>query len=434
MPITTRTHNTQYTIHNTQYTIYNAHTRHGAFAKRELPAGTIITGTPLLHFPDKTWFDMYDFVSCNTTGRSGGEGEGDAASSYMVRDLKAGPYSQQLLLNYCFGHPESTLVLCPYGSGGNYINHASSSDSDRSSDRSSDSSTRRTANVKLQWSKNGTTNHNEDWFTKDPTDMMGDHQTRLAMDYVALRTIHEGEELFLDYGSEWEDKWQTLSQQHAAYFTNDNNKNNKENHNALYDYISAREYNRQHGEESVRTTQEQMNDPYPSNLSLRCHHSLHELTDGYNRTIITPLHILVATDPDSADAEADIADGANMETALGAAYATHQQHPLEWKDSLTGDPNGYECHIEKRQVVEIKKAAATATAVGVDDDTATTTATDTSNHNDNPIAPHDVQVEAYTVTFISTQEDEKNNGSTVSKTLTGVLREYIKFVDLPYSK
>ena len=31
----------------------------------------------------------------------------------IVRNTTDGPSGQQLLLNYCFGHPESTVVLCP---------------------------------------------------------------------------------------------------------------------------------------------------------------------------------------------------------------------------------------------------------------------------------------------------------------------------------
>jgi len=44
-----------------------------------------------------------------------------------------------------------------------------------------------------------------------------------------------------------------------------------------------------------------------------------------------------------------------------------------------------------------------------------------------------LHVESYTVTFIGTHVDKSNNESTVSKTVTGVLRDYIKFADLPYT-
>jgi hypothetical protein len=71
----------------------------GAFAKRDLPKDTIITGTPLLVFHNNTWFDMYDFQDCD--------------HGVIARNSTDGPYGQQLLLNYCFAHQESTVVLCP---------------------------------------------------------------------------------------------------------------------------------------------------------------------------------------------------------------------------------------------------------------------------------------------------------------------------------
>jgi len=151
----------------------------GAFARRNLPKNTIITGTPLLHFPNEKWFDMYEYQTCED-GR-------------MVRDITNGPYGQQLLLNYCFGHPSTSLVLCPYGSGANYINH---------------NKTR--ANVKVRWSQDGVTNHHAEWLQKHPNDFFEDYSTKVAIDYIAIRDISEGEELLLDYGDVWEDKWNQL--------------------------------------------------------------------------------------------------------------------------------------------------------------------------------------------------------------------------------
>lgn len=73
----------------------------GAFAKRFIPKGTIISGSPLLHMFEEV-LEMYDLVYSNLTG------------------ARRRPWSRsgyQLLLNYCFGHHESSLLLCPYGSG-----------------------------------------------------------------------------------------------------------------------------------------------------------------------------------------------------------------------------------------------------------------------------------------------------------------------------
>jgi hypothetical protein len=224
-------------IINKQSTIDGA--GHGAFAKRDLPIGTLITGTPLIHFPyTKNWFNMYDYQICE--------------NGQMVRNTTDGPYGQQLLLNYCFSHPQTTLTLCPYGSGVNYINHNKTK-----------------ANVKVQWSKDGITNHHSEWLNKDPNEMTGIYSTKLAIDYVTIRDVSEGEELFLDYGDVWEEKWNELFEGWKHYDTS-----------YLKNYLSATEYNIRHGKDPILLSKEQLllEKPYPDNLLIRCHYLL-EMSD-----------------------------------------------------------------------------------------------------------------------------------------------------------
>lgn len=77
----------------------------GAFARRFLPKGTLVAPMPLIHVPRREILDtwpvhvVYDEVLDQ--------------DRYIV-DRK-GKKSAQLLLNYCFGHKESTMLLCPYG-------------------------------------------------------------------------------------------------------------------------------------------------------------------------------------------------------------------------------------------------------------------------------------------------------------------------------
>ena len=75
---------------------------HGAFASRNLRKGTIITGSPLHHIPFKNNFiPMYRIVN-------------RGQKQYLDNRTVAG---NQLLLNYCFGHPQTTLLLCPCKKG-----------------------------------------------------------------------------------------------------------------------------------------------------------------------------------------------------------------------------------------------------------------------------------------------------------------------------
>jgi hypothetical protein len=78
---------------------------------------------------------------------------------------------------------------------------------------------------------------------------------------VATRDIAKGEELFLDYGDVWEDEWNY----HVESWKLDHH------HLSLEEYLSSTEFNRHHGKQPLLTTDEQVLNPYPENLSIRCH-------------------------------------------------------------------------------------------------------------------------------------------------------------------
>jgi hypothetical protein len=95
----------------------------GAFATRHIPAGTVITVSPLHVIPHRSILAMYKFVE-----RKGGESEQDdenvntTTKKEWYRMLDESP-TTQLLLNYCFGDGSIQVLLCPYGAGVNLINH-----------------------------------------------------------------------------------------------------------------------------------------------------------------------------------------------------------------------------------------------------------------------------------------------------------------------
>jgi len=212
----------------------------GAFAKRDLPKGTIVTGTPLLVFPDVKFFDMYDFQTC--------------PDGSMARDMAKGPYSKQVMINYCFGHPDSKVALCPYGIGVNYINHD-----------------KKRANVKVQWSKDGMPGH-QDKFFELPLANITDYSTKVAFDYVATRDIAEGEEIFLDYGDLWEQKFNELYEEWK-----------KSDPEQLAYYQTATEFNKVHANDYLLTPKElEPENPYPDNLSLRCHYLLDDYETAFD--------------------------------------------------------------------------------------------------------------------------------------------------------
>jgi hypothetical protein len=122
---------------------------------------------------------------------------------------------QQLLLNYCYGHPDSSLLFFPYGVHVNLINHAGG----------------KLANVKLQWSnatfwyndddKDQHHHHhrhdNDDNLQTTPADWMKRASIReilenpkripLVLELIATRPIRTGDEIVLDYGRPWVEAW-----------------------------------------------------------------------------------------------------------------------------------------------------------------------------------------------------------------------------------
>ncbi|CAJ1928296.1 unnamed protein product [Cylindrotheca closterium] len=197
---------------------------HGAFTKRFIPEGTIISGSPLLHMFEDV-LEMYDLVYSDSTG------------------ARRKPWSKsgyQLLLNYCFGHHESSLLLCPYGPGVNYINHNSTM-----------------ANVKIQWAPHGVTGQNNSWFSMAPKDMQWNYKQSLALDYVATKDIPEGAELFLDYGPLWEMAWK----EHLLTWTPKDR---------WLSYLSAATMNMLMKQNPLRTQGEQRDSPYPANVMFQC--------------------------------------------------------------------------------------------------------------------------------------------------------------------
>jgi hypothetical protein len=74
----------------------------GAFAQRFIPRGSMVVPAPVIQIAEASGLNMYDF----TTGEKVGT---------------------QLLINYCFSHPGTSLLLCPQ-TNAILINHCSTRD------------------------------------------------------------------------------------------------------------------------------------------------------------------------------------------------------------------------------------------------------------------------------------------------------------------
>jgi hypothetical protein len=157
------------------------HAGRGAFARRPIRKGDLVSPAPIVHLPNRTALTMYE-ASVNEEGT-------------WKRNVTR-PYHHQLLLNYCFGHRDSTVLLCPYGLLNFLINH--------SHDR---------PNTRVVWSRR---QRHADWLERPVDDWGKKFHNGLSMDFVALRDIERGEEITIDYGWEWEQAWQAHVQAFEA--------------------------------------------------------------------------------------------------------------------------------------------------------------------------------------------------------------------------
>ena len=223
----------------------------GAFAKRKLHKGQVVTASPMIHSPQTKHnvTAMYD-IRWN-----------DPRQVYVRHLDKIESY--QVGLNYCFGHAESTMLLCPYGYGISLINHGKAQQGRGHDDKNNKNNN---ANLRIRWAQDFFGHHHDLVENSTLEDLEHRPGTFFVFEYVALRDIDKGEELLIDYGKEWEQAWHL----HKEKWLQSNSLEEKKKSS----YISSSHMSEQlkrHDDIIIRTQMEQITDPYPSNLEIRCH-------------------------------------------------------------------------------------------------------------------------------------------------------------------
>jgi hypothetical protein len=202
----------------------------GAFSSRFIPEGGLVAPGPLLHIPNRTALNMYEmdpYTGLRDTNRQIG---------------------MQLILNYCFGNSKSSVILCPYTSPSAYINHSS-----------------KAPNAKIVWAKDSTPNHNADWLQEDVKFLKTMNVIGLSIDFVATRDIQPGEEVFIDYGIQWEEAWNKYVKDWKPPRDADDYSAGAELQNDLT--------------MPLRTLDEQKEEPYAGNIVFYCHYDYFEGVD-----------------------------------------------------------------------------------------------------------------------------------------------------------
>jgi hypothetical protein len=110
------------------------------------------------------------------------------------------------------------------------------------------------------------------------TDSTADSNT-LVLEIVALCEIAAGDEIYIDYGADWDRAWNDYVQQWESEKTKSElTIGARSITNKSFD-VSAREWLAIHNNDPWRTSAEQVTDPYPENLQTACFVSVYRYFD-----------------------------------------------------------------------------------------------------------------------------------------------------------
>lgn len=219
------------------------HAGRGAFAQRMIAKGHLVVPAPLLMVMDQSDMNIYDITI----------EEGKRKKSKV---------GHQLLMNYCFSHPHSAMALCPQ-TNAILINHCSTRKSYGGHCEKYNNNrdpTLHGANAEIRWVTTWDPNTVE-WLKmsyEDIKELVYARKRGLSLEIIATRDIHPGEEVFIDYGEEWETAWD-------EHIKNFEPPSEEEEEGELL--VSVSEMNQM---DILRTSEELDEYPMPDNVQLTC--------------------------------------------------------------------------------------------------------------------------------------------------------------------
>jgi hypothetical protein len=219
---------------------------YGAFSKQHVSAGQVLLHSPVLLL-DRSQLNVVQQQARSSHPHRANENRlPQFARGHGIQFNNTHVLRRQLFTNYVYGRDDSNVLLWPMAPGSNFIQHAPNS--------SSPSET--LPNVRLQWSREygdaDTVLSSKSYPVMELLEMaFGEDGYYLVMEYVALRDIQPGDEILLDYGSDWDAAWSGHQQQMQEL-----------PREAL---ITADEYTQQNAWGPLSTT------ALPSHLQIACH-------------------------------------------------------------------------------------------------------------------------------------------------------------------
>mmetsp|Transcript_9926 Transcript_9926/g.19585 ORF Transcript_9926/g.19585 Transcript_9926/m.19585 type:complete len:843 (+) Transcript_9926:186-2714(+) len=306
----------------------------GLFAKKDMPKGTVLTSTPMIpvHREEMTmdremYRNLYE-AAAELHGNYKKDGNNNVDGAFPHK-------KEQLLINYMYGHPESSLLWLPTAPLLHAANHANHDNK------------KLEPNARLQWHSDKYTEaqaagkpltrrqefHHKELLEMDSLDVVRKHGMGLLVDLVATKPISENDEILIDYGKAWDDAmkqhkidWasavESIKKEHADEKANrkafkkkeresdelvrrvskdGNNNDNQQQQPHLHhrhrhrhiensmtaiplsSYVTASDFNDLHSHEPVRTVSEQIRNPYPSNLETACYFEGDWLDEDFNQ-------------------------------------------------------------------------------------------------------------------------------------------------------
>ena len=235
----------------------------GGFAQYGVAKDEIIVPTPVLQTVHKEILTLYERINKSNNYR------------HNIRDFIDNPEKYKvgtgLLYNYCFGHTDSSMLLCPLTSA-MLINHCSVGRSKQFDCGHPDG-----PNAVVRWSS-GWDNDSIQWRNATLDEIDNKFGRVLSLEIIATRDIQPNEEVFIDYGIDWENAWMKHVEEWKSIPLP-----NKEN------FISAQEANSRSGPIMKNLISNDLREnvvhPY---LLIGCQYKIHRKIDFKNKNYTKP--------------------------------------------------------------------------------------------------------------------------------------------------